>query len=131
MNAEIRRWCLLALLGLGVLSCSREPCAEDCKWFGKCTAKGAECTAASNADCQRGDVCRDYGKCTAKEGACHIGGPADCRQAAPCRLDGRCVPGPKDKCVAGSDADCAASEACRARGLCVARRGVCVGAAGQ
>lgn len=113
---------LAALLSL---ACAREPCANDCKWFGQCTAQGSACVAASDADCQRGDACRDYGKCTARAGACVIGGEADCRRAAPCRLDGRCFPGPKDKCVAQADGDCAASEACRARGLCVARQGRC------
>lgn len=108
-----------------VLSCTRDPCANDCKWFGRCTAAPAGCTAAGNADCARSDACRDYGRCTAKDGACHIGGEADCRKAAPCRLDGRCVPGPKDKCVAGSDRDCAQSEACRDRGLCKAVDGAC------
>ncbi len=107
------------------LACNRDPCANDCKWFGKCTASPAGCTAAGNADCARSDACRDYGRCTAKDGACRIGGEADCRTAAPCRLDGRCVPGPKDKCMAGSDRDCAQSEACRDRGLCKAVDGAC------
>ncbi|MBM4345872.1 MAG: hypothetical protein FJ100_21070 [Deltaproteobacteria bacterium] len=113
------------LCSLLALACTRDPCANDCKWFGKCTSTPAGCTAAGNADCARGDACRDYGRCTATEGACHIGSEADCRKAAPCRLDGRCVPGPKDKCMAGSDRDCAQSEACRDRGLCKAVDGAC------
>ena len=115
----------LILLALVQLACSRDPCSNDCNWFGQCTAQGSTCVAASNADCERGGACRDYGKCTAKGGSCIIGSDADCRRAAPCRLDGRCFAGPKDKCAAGKDADCAASEACRDRGLCVARRGLC------
>lgn len=118
----------LALLTVALLfGCTRDPCSNDCKWFGLCTATPAGCTAASDADCQKSDGCRDYGRCTAKQGACRIGSAADCRKSAPCRLDGRCAPGPKDKCVAVSDRDCAQSEACTARGLCKAVDGACAG----
>ena len=44
--------------------------SQECKDWGRCTARGGDCVATSDAECKQSDTCKDYGWCTAKDGIC-------------------------------------------------------------
>ena len=41
-----------------------------CLKYGKCTAKGRWCVAATDDDCARSTICKRHGKCSARDGMC-------------------------------------------------------------
>ncbi|GEM_PF-2771281 len=118
--------CAIGLaLTFAMSGCAKKPCSNECEWHGLCTPKGADCHAASDADCRDSKACNWYGKCSAKAGKCVTAVDRDCRISNKCKQAGQCK-ARKGKCVAVSNADCKASEFCAKSGFCrLTRSGKC------
>jgi len=96
-----------------------------CDHSGKCTPRGDQCVATSDADCKRSHLCKISGNCTLRDGQCVAGSDQDCRGATTdCHIEGRCT-AHKGGCVAWSHEDCRNSEDCKTKNHCYACACVC------
>jgi hypothetical protein len=104
---------------------------EECVGLGRCSTRGSECFAGSDAECRQAIACSGAGHCTARGGECVASSDEDCRKSDACRENGQCTLG-AGRCIAASDADCAVSNACKkaTTPYCTARDDACCNPAG-
>jgi hypothetical protein len=90
----------------------------ECSVWGRCTAEGDECVAASAADCEQ--LCQRFGLCSPGRWGCGARTDEECQKPEPPKRGVR-----SDPYSTKRDDDCRCTEGCQVRGQCSARYGTC------